>query len=459
MEGRRKATLAVISAASALLLLDVTVVYVALPAIQEDIGASFEQLQWVVDAYALALATTLLTAGVLGDRIGRRRVFVAGVALFTASSLLCGLADDGTVLDLARAVQGVGGAAMFATSLALLAAEFQGRERATALGVWGAITGASLALGPLAGGALVDGPGWRWAFFVNLPLGIALIWLTLRFVAESRDPQPRGFDPGGLVAFSAACLLLVLGLLRDSEVLLVAAGAAAVVFAVVERRVRSPMLEPALFRIPAFTGTAVVAFAQSLALYPLLLFLALWFQDVLRLTPWQTGLRLLPLTVVVFLVAPLSGRLTARLPLRVPLVGGLLLIAASGLLMRGLEPGSEWTELLPGLLVGGLAVGTISPPLAAAMVGVLSVERSGLASGINNTFRQLGIAVGIALLGAIFEAEARGGGAAGFADGLNDVFLVAALVAMAGAAAAWPLLGGLRAAGAEPVRSPACRQR
>jgi EmrB/QacA subfamily drug resistance transporter len=443
-------TLAVVSAATAMLLLDVTVVNVALPAIQADLDASFGELQWVVDAYALTLAAALLTAGAVADRHGRRAVFATGIAVFTACSALCAAAGSGVVLDLARAAQGVGAAAMFAASLALLADEFRGAERGFALGVWGAITGGALAVGPLVGGLLVDGLGWRWVFLVNLPIGVLLLWLTLRSLPESRDPAPRGLDLAGLVSFAAACFLGTFGLIRGNEAgwtsgpvlgSLVAAAVAAGTFVVVERRAESPMLAPALFRIPAFTGTAVVAFAQSVALYPLFLFLAVYLQQGLGYSATETGLRLLPLTLVLFVVAPISGRLTGRVPLRVPLVTGLALIAAGLLLMRGLTASSDWTHLLPGFVVGGLAIGIISPALAAAMVGVLSEDQVGLASGINNTFRQLGIAVGIAVLGAVFAHHADGGALAGLVDGLDAVFLVAALIAAAGAAVAWPLLG------------------
>jgi predicted MFS family arabinose efflux permease len=206
------------------------------------------------------------------------------------------------------------------------------------------------------------------------------------------------------------------------------------------------MLSPSLFRIPAFTGTALVAFAQSVALYPLFLFLALYFQELRHLSPTETGLRLLPITLVLFLVAPLSGKATSRIPLRVPLTIGLLLIAASLLLMRGLTVADDWTRLLPGFLVARLAIGVISPALAAAMVGVLSVERSGLASGVNNTFRQLGIAAGIAAFGAIFDHHIRTADspAIGLVAGLNAIFLVAAVVVVVTAVVAWPLLGRLR---------------
>ena len=285
-----------------------------------------------------------------------------------------------------------------------------------------------------------------------MPIGLAAIVVTFTRLRESRDPNATGVDWGGLATFSIGLFCVVLALLRGNDDgwgsakivgLFAVAAALLAAFVVIERRAATPMLAPALFRIPAFTGTAIVAFAQSVALYPLFLFLAVYLQQGLGYSATGTGLRLLPLTLVLFVVAPVSGRLTSRIGLRAPLVTGLALIALALLLMRGLTASSDWTHLLPGFLVGGLAIGTISPALAAAMVGVLSPERVGLASGINNTFRQLGIAVGIAVLGAVFTPHA-GGGLAGMTDGLDAVFLVAALIAAAGAVAAWPLLAGFR---------------
>jgi EmrB/QacA subfamily drug resistance transporter len=455
MSRRRWTILVVTSAATAMLLLDVTVVNVALPAIRSDLGASFGELQWVIDAYALTLAATLLSAGVLADRIGRRAVFAGGLVVFTACSTICAAATSPIVLDTARGAQGIGAAAMFAASLALLANEFQGKERGFALGVWGAITGGALAIGPLVGGVLTDELSWRWIFLVNLPIGGLLIWLTARSLPESRDDVRRPYDLAGMATFGAACFLATYGLIRGNEAgwgstaivgSLVGAGALAIAFLLVERRAEAPMLPLSLFRIPAFTGTALVAFAQSVALYPLFLFLAIYFQDGLGLSPTATGLRLLPLTLVLFVVAPISGRLTGRWPLRLPLSTGLVLIGVALLLMRAVGSNSDWTALLPGLLVGGLAIGVISPALAAAMVSVLPVERSGLASGINNTFRQLGIAIGIAGLGAIFEHHVSGALdlRAGMVEGLEAVLIVAAAVSFVAAALAWPLLGAQR---------------
>jgi EmrB/QacA subfamily drug resistance transporter len=451
-----RATLVAASLGTAMLLLDVTVVYVALPAIAADLHASFAEVQWVVDAYAVVLAATLLGAGVLADRTGRRRTFAWGVVLFSGCSALCAFAGNGLMLDLARAAQGVGAAAIFSASLALLAHQFRGAARGRALGLWGAVTGAALAVGPLVGGLVVDGLNWRWIFLINIPLGAVLLALTLRAVPESRARDPEPIDLPGAAAFALACLLLALGLTRGNDAgwsspwIIAALGGAALcaaTFVVVESRSRAPMLPLALFRIPAFSGTAIVAFAQSVAIYPLLIFLAIYLQDGLGYSPTGAGLRLLPLTLLILVVAPFAGRLSGRLALRIPLVTGLVLLGVALLLLHGLGPGDGWTALLPGMLVGGLAIGAISPSLAAAMVSVLPVERSGMSSGVNNTFRQLGIAMGVAGLGAIFDAEAAraAGRLAGIVDGVNAVALVSSATAFLGAAVAWPLLGPLRA--------------
>ena len=445
---RGRLTLTVVSAATALLLLDVTVVNVALPAIQADLGASFDELQWVIDAYALTLAATLLTAGSLADRIGRRRMFVAGLAFFTVTSAGCAAAPSPLALDLARGAQGLGAAAIFATSLALLAEEFSGRERGVALGIWGAVSGGALAAGPVIGGALVDGLGWEWIFILNLPLGAGLIALA-RGLRESRDPQARRVDLPGLALFSAGLFLIVLGLIRGNEegwssapIVACLGGGVALLgaFALVELRSPQPMLDVRLLANRSFSGTAVAAFTQSVALYPLLLFSVLYFQDVLGLTPFETGLRLLPITLSLFIVAPLSGRLTARVPLGALLAVGLAMVGVGLLLMHGLQPGDDWEALLPGFVVGGAGIGFISPALADAMVRVLPSERSGTASGISNTFRQTGIAAGVAGLGAVFQHHLGPDYAAAspdaFVDALDAVLLVAAVVALAGALAA-----------------------
>jgi EmrB/QacA subfamily drug resistance transporter len=397
-----------------MLLIDVTVVNTALPAIQRSLHSSFSDLQWVVNAYALTLAAFLLTAGSLSDLLGRKRVFATGMVVFTASSLVCGLSASPLMLNLARAVQGVGGAIMLASSLALIANAFRGRDRGTAFAAYGAVLGVAVAIGPLVGGGLTSALGWRWIFFVNVPIGVIGLVLTVTNVAESRNPHARGIDWAGLVTFSSSLFLLVyaltqgnakgwdsaeiVGCLTGSAILLVA-------FAIAELRARQPMFDLALLRRPAFAGASLVGFTLSASIFSLYLYLTLYIQNVLGYGPFQAGLRFLPMTVLIFVVSPISGRLTVRVPIRLILSTGMALIAVSLVLMAGLHANSGWTELLPGFVVGGIGIGLVNPALASTAVGVVPPIHAGMASGINGTFRQVGIATGVAALGAIFAHE------------------------------------------------------
>jgi EmrB/QacA subfamily drug resistance transporter len=470
-------------------------VNVALPDINRQLHATFSELQWVVDAYALMLASLVLTAGSLADRLGRRRVFAVGLGLFTVASLGCGLATSAVALDVLRGAQGIGGAVMFATSLALLAQEFQGRERGTAFGVWGATIGGAVAVGPLVGGVLTQGLGWEWIFFVNVPIGIAAIFLTLTRLRETRDPDAAGIDWAGALTFSASLFLLVFGLIRANaegwgSPLIVGclAGSAVLMglFLVVERRQARPMLDLRLFRKPTFAGASIVAFCLSASMFAMFLYLTLYVQNILGYSPLEAGLRFLPITLVSFFVAPLAGRLSARLPVKGFLTVGLLMVGTGLLLMSGLTVRSDWTALLPGFLIAGAGIGLINPPLASTAIGVVPPARSGMASGINNTFRQVGIATGIAALGALFQARVEtkvaellaatpaagrahaisalvAGGQAdqavqslppslrqaaaqaareGFVSGLDEILVVAAAVAFAGAVLAFVLVRG-----------------
>src|SRR4051794_19156107 len=272
---RKSWTLLAVCLATFMLLLDITIVNVALPDISDELDASFSDVQWVIDAYALTLAGLLLTAGSLADLLGRRLVFSVGLVCFTVASLLCAVAPSATALILARGAQGIGGAAMFATSLALLAQEFHGPERGTAFGLWGATTGAAVAVGPLVGGALTDSLGWEWIFFVNVPIGIAAGFITLAKVDESQDPHPAGIDWGGAVTFTAALFMLVLGLIRGNDegwgsTLIVALFAGSIIalaaFAAIELRRDNPMFELRLFRNRSFLGASIVAFVLSAAM-------------------------------------------------------------------------------------------------------------------------------------------------------------------------------------------------
>jgi EmrB/QacA subfamily drug resistance transporter len=407
-------TLIAVSIGIFMLLLDITVVNVALPDIQRALHASFADLQWVVNAYALTLAALLLTAGAIADLVGRRRVFATGLVVFTLSSLVCGLSTSALMLNLARAVQGVGGAIMFATSLALIAQAFQGRDRGVAFGVFGAVTGGAVAVGPLVGGALTSGIGWEWIFFVNVPIGIVAVLITLTQLEESRDPEARGVDWLGLITFSAGLFLLILGLVQGNDkgwgsarilACLVGAAVLLVAFLLVERAQERPMLDLELFRRPAFAGASIVAFALSASMFAMFLYLTLFIQNVLGYGPLDAGLRFLPITLLAFFVAPIAGRLTVHVPVRAMLGTGLLLVAAGLALMSGLDADSGWTHLLAGSIVAGAGIGLINPPLASTAISVVAPARAGMASGINSTFRQVGIATGIAGLGAIFQHE------------------------------------------------------
>jgi EmrB/QacA subfamily drug resistance transporter len=407
-------TLVLISIATFMLLLDITVVNVALPDIQRELGASLSSLQWVVDAYSLMLAAILLTAGSLGDRLGRRRVFTLGFAVFTFASFLCGIAEDPTLLNLARGLQGVGGAGMFATSLALIGQEFHGKDRATAFGIWGATVGGAVAIGPLVGGVITENFGWEWIFFVNIPIGIAAIVLTERKIVNVASPDPEPVDFPGLVTFSVALFLLIFGLIRGNPegwgsgvilACLIGAVALLIAFVAIERRSDHPMLDLKLFRNPAFNGVSIVAFCLSAGMFAMFLYLTIYLQGVLDFSPLEAGLRFLPLTFLSFIASPIAGALSNKVPIRVLLGTGLALVGVGLLLMHGVAADSEWTTLLVGFLVAGVGIGVTNPGIGQAAIAVVPVEKSGMGSGINTTFRQVGIATGVAALGAIFQSR------------------------------------------------------
>jgi EmrB/QacA subfamily drug resistance transporter len=478
-------TLIVVCVATFMLLLDITIVNVALPKIATDLKGSFSDIQWVIDAYALTLASVLLTAGSLADLLGRKLMFCIGLTLFACTSLLCALSPSALFLILARAGQGIGGAIMYTTSLALLAQEFHGRERGTAFGIWGATISVAAAVGPLLGGFLTEAFGWPSIFLINVPIGAAGVALAIAKVQESRDPEGKRVDWIGTTTFTASLFLLVFAIIRgnalgwgSATIVACFAGSALlmVAFLVAQAVQEHPMLDLSLFRKPTFTGAGLVAFSVSASMFSMFLYLTLYLQTVLGYSPLQTGLRFLPFTVVSFFVAMLSGNLSSRVPVRFLLSGGLALTGVGLLLMHGVSGTSHWTSLLAGFLVAGAGVGLINPPLASTAIGVVPPQQSGMAAGVNNTFRQVGIATGIAVLGALFEsgitnhlapklahtpvagraaqiahAVAAGGGEqviratpgplrttaataihSSFATALNEILLVSAIVAIAG---------------------------
>jgi EmrB/QacA subfamily drug resistance transporter len=412
--GPRWWTLIAVCGSTFMLMVDLTVVQVALPTIQHDLRASFTNLQWVIDAYALTLAASILAAGSLADRFGRKRVFAVGLGVFTLASLLCGAADSAPALIAARALQGFGGAAMFATALALIGQEFTGPDRAKAIAAWGATVGIAVAAGPLVGGGLTGTFGWRSIFLVNAPIGILTAAVAAARMVNIADPDARRLDWAGLATFSGSLSLLILALLRGNDdgwgstrivSLLLASGLLMAAFVLAEHHHPRPMLDLSLLRKPAFAGVSAATFAIGAGMFAVLPYLTLYLQDNLGYSPLSGGLCLLPATILSFLV-PLATRPTAgKLPPRIVLSAGLAITALGLAVMHGLSVRSTWTALIPGLLLAGTGVGLANTAIAAIALGIAPPQRAGMASGISNTFRVAGLAAGVAVLGAAFERQ------------------------------------------------------
>ncbi|WP_171168236.1 MFS transporter [Streptomyces sp. I05A-00742] len=417
--------LVAVSLGAFILLVDVTIVNVALPRMGDDLDASFSSLQWVVDAYALSLAALLLAAGSLADLFGHRRLYTAGLTVFALASLACGLAPNAGALVAARAVQGAGGAAMFATSAALLGATYQGRDRGTAFGIWGAVNGAAAAAGPILGGVLTEHIGWQAIFLVNLPIAAAAVLLTLRVVRADR-PRAAGerrgrVDVAGAVTFTLAAAAATYGLIRGAEsgwtsgavlASFAVAAVALVAFVLAEtragRRGELPMLDLALLRRPSFAGLMGGALLFQGGAFGGLVLVSIWLQSVLGLGPVESGLALTPMAVVSFLVSAFAGRHTQRLTPRLPIGLGLMLVAVGMyLLYATMSADAGRSALIAGLAVAGAGVGLATPVLVSAATGSVPPQRMGMAAGAVNTFRQLGTSLAIAVLGAVFAHGAR----------------------------------------------------
>jgi EmrB/QacA subfamily drug resistance transporter len=406
-------TLIAVCAGMFMLLLDVTIVIVAQPAIQSGLHASFSDVQWTLDAYALTLAALLLTSGSLADRYGRKRLFTIGLTIFTLGSLLCGVAVNPLMLIASRSGQGVGGAMMFATSLALLGQSFRGRERGVAFGVWGGVVGIASALGPVLGGIITTEWNWRGIFLVNIPIGVFALAVTVWRTDESRSPDPGRPDWAGFVLFTGGLVSLIYGLIRAGESTWSNAGvigclAGGVVllaaFVLTESRVANPMFDLSLLRVPTFSGGAIAAFAMNGSLYAILLYFVIYLQDVLGYSALGAGLRLAILSLAQLVTSVIAGRLSERVPTRWLIGPGLLLVGIGLIVMSGLNGASSWTHLVPGFIVAGFGGGLVNPPLASTAIGVVPPQKAGMASGVNTTFRQVGIATGIAALGSIFTS-------------------------------------------------------
>src|SRR5882672_10129492 len=479
---RQRWTLALVCTAAFMLLLDITIVSVALPSIQRDLRASLPDLQWVSAAYALVLAVLLLPAATLGDRLGRRRLFLVGLVIFTGGSLACALATTALELELFRALQGVGGAVLFATGTPLLRAEFSGAALARALGAFGATIGGASAIGPLAGGVLTDTLGWRSIFFVNLPIGVAAFAGGVARLRESRNPAGGRADWVGTALVTVALTALMFALIRGNAMgwsspaivaLLAAAAVAFAGFVIYELRIAAaPMADLRLFGRRSFAATGFVAFAISATVIGMIIYLSL--------------------SLASFAVALLTGRLIGKVAMRV-LLGVAMAAAAAGLAsMAHLTATSTWLVLVPGFILAGIGLGITSTSLASAALAAVEPARAGMAAGLTNTLRQVGTATGVAVLGALYAsrvttatrhalaglpappgavhrlaaAVASGAGTrvaaaappaaraavthaarAGTASGLNDVLLAAAAFAVLGAIAGF-------AFGPDPARQP-----
>lgn len=458
----RRITLIAVCLGTAMLMLDIAIVNTALSRIAGSLHSGISGVQWVVDAYTLGLAATVLIAGSLADRLGRRRGLLAGVALFTVSSLACATATSMAALDLSRAVQGLGAAAMFATSLAVLGEAFSDpAERARAFAAYGATIGGSFAVGPLVGGLLTSSLGWRAIFFVNLPVGVATMLLVAHGVRESLDPRPRRLDLPGQITLSAGLFLLVLALLRGSQsgwtapaiLAELSAGLALLAVFVIVEHVRADAMMPLhLFRNPSFTGAQVAAFCISGSFFAILFYTTLYLQAVRHMSPVGTGLVYLPTSLLVFVVSGAYAQLAGRVPPRAVISAGLSLVAIGLAACLAAGPRSSWTVLMPGMVLAAIGTGLLNPALSAVALGEAPAEQIGLAAGVNDVFRNLGIAVGVAGLGTLIPTMSLlQGNAAGYVTGFHHALIVAAVLAAIGAAASHRLI---RTSTSAPAQDP-----
>jgi EmrB/QacA subfamily drug resistance transporter len=451
-ENRKWWTLGAVAFALFMIMLDNTVVNVALPAIQRGLGADLAQLEWVVNAYALTFAVLMLTGGKLADLLGRRRIFLVGLASFTAASLACGLAATAGQLIAFRALQGAGAALMMPATLAIISAAFPPRQRGLAFGIWAGVSAMALAIGPLIGGLLTQHIDWSWIFYVNVPVGALAVIAGLVVISESRDTSgEQSLDLPGLLVSGGALFALTFALVEANEYgwtstlilgLFGAAVAGLALFVWIESRRRAPMLDLSLFRRRTFTGANIVAFLVTLAMFGVFFFMSLFVQRILDYSPVQAGAIFLPMTLLIIFVAPIAGKLSDKIGSRWLMAGGLSLVGISLMLFSGLDTTSGFWDLVPGLVVGGLGMASTMTPMTAAAMGSVPVAKAGVASGVLNTFRQVGGALGIAVMGAILTSRETSSIASGhsvdvaFVDGFSSALHVAAIVAFVGAVTA-----------------------
>src|SRR5262245_52237735 len=428
-----------------MIMLDNTVVNVALPSIRKDLGISISELEWVVNGYALTFGVLLLSGGKLADMLGRRRIFMVGLVIFTASSFFCGFASSAGVLIGARVVQGVGAALMNPATLSIITATFPPRQRGAAIGIWAGVSALALAIGPLVGGLITEHVSWSWIFYINVPIGILGLFVARIFIDESKDESPQRLDFPGLATSAIALFALTYALIKSNSLgwgdplVLGLFGVSAVffvAFVLLATHQRLPMLDLSLFRNASFASANAVMFLIGLAMFGTFFFVSLFVQNVLRYSPIQAGATFLPMTVLIILVAPNAGRLADRLGPRAMMVPGLVLVTVSLLLFSLEDAGSTFWTLLPALITAGLGMGLAMAPTTAAAMHAVPVDKAGIGSAVINSMRQVGGSVGIAVMGAIVATQTTFNpghfNSIGFVDGFQLALRVAAGIAFTG---------------------------
>ena len=450
-ENRKWLTLAAVAFGLFMIMLDNTIVNVALPSIERDLDISISELEWVVNGYALTFAVLMLTGGKLADFLGRRRIFIAGLAIFTLSSLACGLATSAHMLIGARVVQGSGSALMNPATLSIITATFPPRQRGAAIGIWAGVSAMALAIGPLVGGVLTEQIGWSWIFFINVPVGIIGIAVARLVIAESRDmSHEQRLDLPGLLASAIALFALTYGLIEANNygwtsARILSLFAVAVVFfvcfVVLELRQRVPMLDLSLFRNSTFAGANATMMLVALAMFGVFFFVSLYLQNILRYSATEAGATFLPMTMLIILIAPVAGRFADKVGSRWLMGAGMTLVGGSLLLFSRLDASSDFWNILPGLLTGGVGMALAMTPTTTAAMGSVPVDKAGVGSAVLNSMRQVGGSLGIAVMGAIVASylnvprtDPRAPGQ--FVEGFQHALVVASAIAFAAAVVA-----------------------
>jgi EmrB/QacA subfamily drug resistance transporter len=450
-----------------MVMLDNTVVNVALPSIQREIHAQLSALEWVINGYTLTFAVLIATGGRLGDIFGRRLMFLTGVIIFAVTSATAGFAQDPAMLIGSRAIQGIGAALMMPATLSIITHAFPAAERGKAIGTWAGVSALALSIGPVVGGFLTEYVSWRAIFFINLPVAVGAVVATVFAVTESRDETvDRRVDYPGIVALTASLTAIVLALIEGNSWgwgspsilgLLVGGVIGLAVFVAIELRVATPMVEFALFRTRQFIGTNLVAFIITFAMMGTFFFMALYMQDILGYSALEAGVRFLPTTMVIAVVAPISGRLADRLGPATPMSAGLAILAVSMFMFAGISTATTYAGLLIPFILMGLGIALVMSPMSTAAMNAVNVAKSGVASGVLQMSRMIGASVGVAATGAIFQSQLGSGfnpsalatapeeARATFVDALSSAMLLAAIVVVAGLAVSLTLVRGARA--------------